>query len=87
MGRRSETMRLDLLDARATKAANRISKQGERARREVRMHEKLKAGTLPYSPNIMSWLSRQLDKKSARITTEDVKQVVSSAAANGSARS
>lgn len=77
MGRRSETMRLDLLDARATKAVNRISKQGERARREVRMHEKLKSGSLPYSPNIMSWLSRQLDKQSSKITTEDVKKIVS----------
>lgn len=87
MGRRSETMRLDLLDARATKAANRIVKTKERSRRDHRMFEKIKAGSPPYSAGVMSWLSRQLDKKATKISPDDIQQVLSTAVANGSARS
>ena len=40
------------------------------------MIEKLKAGSLPYAPTAMSWLSRELGKKASRITPDDVKTFV-----------
>ena len=38
--------------------------------------ETIKAGSLPYSPAVMSWLSRELGKQSAKITEQDVKTVL-----------
>jgi len=75
--RRSVRKRLDQLDATNTRAKSRIVKGKERARRDARMAEKLRAGELPYGPAVMSWLSRQLDKKSSRITQDDVKTLLS----------
>ena len=76
MGRRSERRRLDMLDAACAKATNRVFKAKERARRDVRMMEKLKTGSLPYTPPVMSWLSRKLDKRSGNITPEDIEAFV-----------
>ena len=75
--RRSVRKRLDLLDATATRAKSVIVKGKERARRDARMTEKLRAGNLPFAPVVMSWLSRQLDKKSSKITQEDVQTLLS----------
>ena len=75
--RRSVRKRLDLLDAVTTKAKSVIVKGKERVRRDARMAEKLRAGNLPFAPVVMSWLSRQLDKKSSRITEEDVHTLLS----------
>ena len=75
--RRSVRKRLDLLDAVTTRAKSVIVKGKERARRDVRMTAKLRAGSLPFAPVVMSWLSRQLDKKSSRITQEDIKTLLS----------
>jgi len=60
------------MDAFETKARNRVPKIKERARRDARMLERVKAGTLPYSPAVMSWLSRTFDKKATVITQEDI---------------
>ncbi len=70
---RSHLRQRDRSDAEATKLANKIPKGKERARRDVRMIEKVKAGDPPYTPAVMSWLSCKLDKKAARITPEDIK--------------
>ena len=75
--RRSVRKRLDLLDATATRAKSVIVKGKERARRDARMAAKLRAGNLPFAPVVMSWLSRQLDKKSSKITPEDVQSLLS----------
>ncbi len=75
--RRSVRKRLDLLDAVATRAKSVIVKGKERARRDARMTAKLRAGSLPFAPVVMSWLSRQLDKKSSKITQEDVQTLLS----------
>ncbi len=64
-------------DALATRAENTIVKSKERARRDARMIEKIKGGSLPYSPTVMSWLSRQLGAKSSRITQDQVKTLLS----------
>lgn len=63
-------------DAALTKAANGIVKTKERTRRDARMVSKLKAGSLPFTPPVMSWLSLQLDKPSAKITSEDIKPLL-----------
>ncbi len=76
MGRRSERLRMRKSDAQVTKTANRVHKTRERARRDARMLETIKAGSLPYTPDVMSWLSVSLDKKSSRITGDDLKTLL-----------
>ena len=73
---RSALARRRRSDAIQTRAENRIVKEAERARRDARMQAKIKAGALPYTPPVMSWLSRTLDKPASRITAEDVKQLL-----------
>ncbi len=63
-------------DAEKTKAWNHIVKTKERARRDARMVEKLKAGNPPYSPAVASWLSRKLDKRADKITPEEIRTLV-----------
>ena len=75
--RRSVRKRYDQLDALETGARSRIVKGKELARRDARMVDKIKAGSLPYTPAVMSWLSRKLDKKASRITPQDVQSVLS----------
>ena len=36
----------------------------------------VKQGALPYTPEVMCWLCRKLDKPATRITPEDVKAVL-----------
>jgi len=76
MGHRSETRRQDQVDAAKAKRVNSAKKSKERARRDERMRAKLKDGSLPYTPVVMSWLSRKLDKPSSKITAEDVKSLL-----------
>ena len=60
-------------DAAETKARNEIIKGKERVRRDRRMLEKVKAGSLPYTPAVMSWLSRKVGKPAGSIAPEDIK--------------
>lgn len=55
---------------------NRNAKEAERQRRDTRMMEKIKAGALPFTPPVMSWLSKKLDKRSSGITPQDIKTLV-----------
>ena len=55
-----------------TKKANKARKDKERARRDARMLEAIRAGSLPYTPVVMSWLSAKLGKPPTKITPEDV---------------
>jgi len=55
----------------------RVRKKKERARRDVRMVACVKAGSLPYAPAVMSWLSMKLKKPATKITQEEVQQLVS----------
>ena len=68
----------DRQDARDTAAYNRVFKDRERDRRDARMMTLVRSGKAPFSPAIMSWLSRKLDKPSTKITPEDVKTFVKS---------
>jgi hypothetical protein len=59
------------------KAKNKHRKIKERRRREARMVETIKArGSLPYTPDVMSWLSLKLDKPATCLTESDVKSVL-----------
>ncbi len=62
-------------DAIETKTVNSARKAKERIRRNASMMQKVSGGSLPYTPFIMSWLSRQLDMPATRITQEDVKNL------------
>ncbi len=59
-------------NALATKRINAIRKDRERARRDGRMLEIIRGGSLPYTPDVMSWLSQKTGKPSAKITPEDI---------------
>jgi hypothetical protein len=69
------------VDMARSRRVNGMLKTKERVRRDTRMLGLLKAGKLPYTPTILSWLSAKLDKPSGRITQADVDQVVKGAAA------
>lgn len=71
-GGRAERFKIRSSDAKETKAENRVVKVKERARRSARMVAKLKGAELPYTPAVMSWLSRELEKPSTQITPVDV---------------
>ena len=73
---RAGKLRRRMLDAVVTKLENREVKDKERIRRRNRMVASLRAGSLPYAPPVMSWLSRELDKKPARITQADVQSLL-----------
>ena len=60
-------------DALKTRARNVKRKDAERNRRDARMLAGISAGSLPYTPEVMSWLSRKLGKPSRKITQADIK--------------
>ena len=76
MGARRE--RLDGRQAKATKTRRQNSpiKTRERQRREDRMLKVLKDSKPPYTPAVMSWLSRKLDKPAAKITPKEIKALL-----------
>jgi hypothetical protein len=59
-------------DAKETRAFNLRFKLKETKRRDARMLAIVKGGTLPFTPDVMSWLSRKIEKPSTKITAEDV---------------
>lgn len=66
----------DRQDAKDTAAYNRVFKDAERARRDTRMMTLIRSGSPPFPPAVMSWLSRKLDKPSAKITPQDIKPLL-----------
>ena len=63
---------------------NGMLKDKECARRTTRMTDIIKkAGKLPYTPSVMSWLSAALDKPSTRITQADVDQSLTASSPAG----
>lgn len=83
---RTHRKRLDRMEARETRARNRVFKARESARRDRRMMEEIQARGLPYSPVVMSWLSGKLSKPARKITSQDVQSILESAAASGKRR-
>jgi hypothetical protein len=72
---RREQRRVDMATSRIV---NGKRKQKERVRRDQRMIELVRSGSLPYTPPILSWLSAHLDKPATRITREDVDRLLGS---------
>lgn len=70
---RTHRRRRERVDAAETRSRNRVVKQKESARRDARMMAEIRAGAPPFSPSVMSWLSRKLDKPARKITPEDMK--------------
>lgn len=69
---RSAAARKRRAKASQTRKVNKTRKIPERARRDGRMMERVKAGRLPYTPEVMSWLSVKLGKKASGITPDDI---------------
>jgi hypothetical protein len=55
-----------------SRTVNGHLKTRERERRQIRMLGLLKSGKFPYTPSVMSWVSHELGKPSAKITPADV---------------
>ena len=72
---RSAIARKRRATAAQTKTINGKFKTKERSRRDARMLARVKSSQLPYAPEVMSWLSVRLDKKSSRITDQDIEQL------------
>jgi len=72
MGRRSDRLHLDKVDAARARVRNRGRKESERHRRDARMLAKLQAGSPANTPAIMSWLAAKLEKPASRVTPQDI---------------
>ena len=70
---RREQRREDMMESRHR---NGILKTKERARRDARMQEAVKAGKKPYTRVVMNWLSAQLNKPSRLITQAEIDQFI-----------
>ncbi len=55
-----------------TREKNTGRKLAERRRRDAKMLAKLRAGTPPYTPDVMSWLSSKLGKRATNVTADDL---------------
>ena len=78
MGARRKRLELRQQDQRRSRIVNGHRKRKERARRELRMLDLIKKNDFPYVPSVMSWISKELEKPSTRITEADVKELVKS---------
>jgi hypothetical protein len=78
MGKRRDRFDRRKVEQATTRRKNGPRKADERARRDARMREELKAGTLPYTRAVRSWLTAQLGKKEHQITQDDVRRLLQS---------
>ena len=76
MGRRRDRLNKRLANQITTRQVNSMVKAAAASRREQQMLTILRQGKLPYTAGVMSWLSLQLGKKAASITTEDLKPLL-----------
>jgi hypothetical protein len=70
---RREQRRYDMAESRRS---NGMLKMKERNRRHKRMLELIRAGQLPYTPPVMSWLSAALNKPARQIVQADVEHLL-----------
>ncbi len=77
MGQRRIRREQRRVDMAASRRRNGPRKTAERERRGERILGLIKkAGKLPYTPVVMSWLSAELGKPSGQITQAEVDQLV-----------
>ena len=72
MGIRRKRKDRILAGQQESRIENGHEKREERARRDERLKTMVKAGRLPFTPPILSWLSVKLDKPGRLITQADV---------------
>lgn len=73
--RMSTAARMDRQRAnfKISRIENGTRKRKERTQRDAKMVGLIKAGTFPYTPSVMSWVSEQLGKRSSLLTEAEVK--------------
>lgn len=74
MGIRRKRKDRILAGQQASRIENGHKKRAERARRDQRLAVLVKAGKLPFTPPVLSWLSAKLNKPGRLITQADVDQ-------------
>ncbi len=74
------------IDQKKARERNLPDNVKEVARRDARYLARVRAGSHPYTPAVMSWLSRKLEKPASRITPAEVKSLLKKPAASGSSR-
>jgi len=79
MGIRRKRKDRILADQRTSRKVNGARKEKETVRRDTRVLSLVKAGKLPYTPVVLSWLSQTLGKPGRRITQADVDQLLAAA--------
>ena len=72
MGVRRDRLDLRIVEMQESRLENGHKKRKERVRRDIRLKELVKKGTLPFTPTILSMLSQKLDKPGLKITQADV---------------
>ena len=76
MGLRRTRLDLRMSDQRVSRKVNGTRKSKERDRRDERVLGLVKAGKLPFTPVVLSWLSTALNKPGRLITQADVDKLV-----------
>ena len=76
MGARRDRLDGRLAGATQTRRQNSPLKTKERSRRQATMLELLKRTQPPYTPAVLSWLSRKLKKPAKQITPEDIQTLL-----------
>ena len=77
MGLRRTRLDLRMSDQRVSRKVNGTRKTKERDRRDERVLGLVKAGKLPFTPVVLSWLSTALNKPGRLITQADVDKLLS----------
>jgi hypothetical protein len=80
MGKRRDRFDLRAVKQKEARSVNGPLKAKERARRDTRMLGLLKAAKPPYGRVLRNWLSVQLGKPEAKITSDDVKGLLAAPA-------
>ncbi len=72
MGVRRDRLDLRIVEMQESRLENGHKKRKERVRQDIRLKDLLTKGKLPYTPTIISMLSKKIDKPGTRITQADV---------------
>jgi hypothetical protein len=73
---RGRKVAAQLADQAISRPTNGHLKRKERARRDARLAELVKKGKYPYTPTVMSWLSKKLNKPSSQITEAEAQTAI-----------
>ncbi len=76
MGKRRDRFDQRAADQAEARSVNGPIKVKERGRRDARMRAILKAGKLPYTRAVRSWLCAQLGKREHQLTQADVNRLL-----------